>query len=65
MPQNRETAQAIRDSLLTGQKNGLKRFAVVSAAPLVKLQYQRITDGLEVDFFDTPRDAEKWLRGSA
>ncbi|MBV7266676.1 hypothetical protein [Erythrobacter ani] len=65
VPQNRETAAAIRDSLLMGQKNGLTRFAVVSASPLVKLQYQRITDGVEVEFFDAPKDAEQWLRASA
>ncbi|MBD2841387.1 STAS/SEC14 domain-containing protein [Erythrobacter rubeus] len=62
VPQNRDTAAAIRDSLLTAQKNGLTSFAVVSAAPLVKLQYQRITDGVEVEFFDTPDAAEQWLR---
>lgn len=65
VPQNRETADAIRDSLLVAQKNGLTRFAVVTESSLVKMQYRRITDGLEVEFFDTVRDAELWLRQPA
>ncbi|GMN03745.1 hypothetical protein [Erythrobacter sp. MTPC3] len=62
VPQDRSTAEAIRNSLLEAQKNGLTRFALVSTAPLVKLQYKRITDGLDVEFFDSPREAEMWLR---
>jgi hypothetical protein len=65
VPQDRATAQAIRDSVLAGQKNGLTRFAVVSSAPLVIMQYRRITQGVEVQFFDTPEDARRWLRSAA
>lgn len=62
VPQDRETAAAIRDSLMQGTQNGLKRFAVVSTSSLVQMQYRRITDGIEVGFFDDIRSAEKWLR---
>lgn len=61
VPQDRETAQAIRDSLLAARDFGLARFAVVSSAPLVRMQYRRITDGVEVEFFDTPEEARRWL----
>ncbi|MEM9501597.1 MAG: hypothetical protein AAF941_07090 [Pseudomonadota bacterium] len=64
VPQNRETADAIRDTLLLGQKNGMKRFAVVTTSPLVKMQYRRLTSGLEVEFFDVPAAAQSWLRSS-
>ncbi|KWV93351.1 hypothetical protein [Erythrobacter sp. YT30] len=61
VPQNRETAEAIRDSLLLAAKNGLKRFAVVNAAPLVTLQYRRITKDMDVEFFETESAARAWL----
>lgn len=63
VPQNRATAAAIRDSLLEAQKFGLQRFAVVTESSLVRMQYRRITDGVDVEFFDNGRDAVKWLRG--
>jgi len=65
VPQDRETAALIRDSLLTAQKNGLQRFAIVNPAPLVKLQYKRITEGVEVGFFETAHAARAWLRAGS
>ncbi|MEE4540255.1 MAG: STAS/SEC14 domain-containing protein [Erythrobacter sp.] len=64
VPQNRETAEAIRDSLLVAKKNGMTRFAVVSSSSLVKMQYRRLTEGLEVEFFDTKASALGWLRSN-
>ncbi|MEQ8411317.1 MAG: STAS/SEC14 domain-containing protein [Erythrobacter sp.] len=64
VPQDRQTAQVIRDSLLVARDNGLTRFAVVSSAPLVRMQYRRITDGVEVEFFDAPDEARRWLRSA-
>ena len=66
VPQDRQTAAAIRSALLMAGKNGLTRFAIVNPAALVKLQYKRITEGMEVDFFTNGQDARTWLRdGSA
>lgn len=62
VPQDRATADAIRESLLLGHTNGLIRFAVVSPPPLVKMQYRRIGAGLDVEFFDSEGDARAWLR---
>ncbi|MEE4199962.1 hypothetical protein [Erythrobacter sp.] len=64
LPQDRETADAIRQSLMLGRQNGLKRFAVVSTSPLVRMQYRRLTDGLDVAFFDDVEGARNWLRRS-
>ncbi len=61
VPQDRETADSIRDSLLMASQNGLARFAVVSPSPLVKLQYRRIGAGLDVEFFDDEKSARDWL----
>lgn len=62
VPQDQETAGAIRDSLLQARQHGLTRFAVVSTSSLVRMQYRRITEGLEVEFFDDVASAKEWLR---
>lgn len=62
VPQDRATAEAIRESLMLAQNNGMERFAVVADSSLVKLQYRRITDGIEASFFDTLSAADAWLR---
>lgn len=62
VPQDRETAAAIRNSLVEAHANGLKRFAVVSSSSLVRMQYRRITEGIEVEFFDDIASARAWLR---
>lgn len=62
VPQDRETADAIRASLLEATRNGLVRFAVVSPPPLVKMQYRRIGAGVDVEFFNSEDDARRWLR---
>ncbi len=62
LPQDRETGEAIRDHLLMSQKFGLKRIAVLGASPLAKLQYKRLSEGFDAEFFDTKADALTWLR---
>ena len=64
VPQDRATADAIRDSLLLATQNGLTRFAVVSPPPLVKMQYRRIGAGLDFEFFDDESSARSWLRAA-
>ena len=62
MPQDRATADAIRNSIEAGARNGLRRFAVLNAAPLVRMQYRRIAAGTEVQYFETKVKAIDWLR---
>ncbi len=62
MPQDRATADAIRESIETGSRNGLTRFAILNAAPLVRMQYRRIAAGTAVAYFDTKVEAFDWLR---
>ncbi len=64
LPQDRETGDAIRDHLLMSQKFGLKRVAILGASPLAKLQYKRLSEGIDVDFFDEKSDALTWLRAN-
>ena len=65
VPQNRETASAIQKSLSIASEHGMQRFAVVSSSSLVKMQYRRITEGLSVEFFETPHEAADWVREAA
>ena len=60
--QNRETADAIRDHLMMSQKYGLERVAIVAPPALVKIQYRRLSQGIDVEFFDNKTDALAWLR---
>jgi hypothetical protein len=62
MPQDRATADAIRDSIAAGSRNGLRRFAVLGASPLVRMQYRRIAAATAVAYFDTRPEALAWLR---
>ncbi len=62
MPQNREAGDAIRDHLMTAKKFGLARVAILSPSALVKIQYRRLSQGVEVEFFDSKTEALQWLR---
>lgn len=62
MPQDRQTGDAIRDHLMNARKFGLEKIAIVKASPLTQMQYKRLSDGLEVQFFDNQHDAAHWLR---
>lgn len=65
VPQTREVGEAIRDQLVQAKQVGLKRVAIVGASALMKLQYGRLADGIEVQFFDTKLAAQNWLRSEA
>lgn len=62
VPQDRATGDAIRDHLIASQKYGLKRVAITGASPLMKMQYKRLSQGIEVQFFDDKGAARSWLR---
>ncbi|TRD12284.1 hypothetical protein FGU71_10705 [Erythrobacter insulae] len=62
VPQDRATGDAIRAQLLNAQKFGLRRVSIIGASALVKMQYRRLSDGIEVQFFDDKITALSWLR---
>lgn len=64
VPQDKDTAEAIESHLKNAVKFGLKRVAIVQASPLMKLQYKRLSKGLDVEFFDTKTSAITWLRSA-
>lgn len=64
IPQDQETAEKIGEYLKEAAKFGLKRTAIYEAPALMKLQYRRLSKGIEVDFFDNKADALNWLRAN-
>ncbi|MEP3051171.1 MAG: STAS/SEC14 domain-containing protein [Erythrobacter sp.] len=62
VPQNRVVGEAIRDHLMGAQKFGLRRIAIITDSALVRLQYKRLSAGIEVDYFENQVDAIAWLR---
>ena len=62
VPQDRQTGEVIRDHLMMSRRYGLQRVAIASAPVLVKLQYRRLSQGIEVEFFDSRNEAIAWLR---
>ena len=63
--QDRPTGELMRDNILAAKEYGLARTAIVSAPAMVKLQYRRLSEGQEFEFFDSKAEALAWLRGSA
>jgi hypothetical protein len=62
VPQSRETGDEIHRHLTRAKDYKLSRVAIFNASSLTKLQYKRISAGIEVGFFDNRTDALKWLR---
>jgi len=60
--QTRETGDAISDHLVWSKRYNLTRVAILNASSLVKMQYRRLSEGLDVDFFEERLDALHWLR---
>ncbi len=62
--QSQQAAIVIRSSIETAVKLGLARIGVVGASALVKMQYKRMDDIVEIEFFDTKVEALQWLRSN-
>lgn len=62
VPQDQETSELIRNHLLACVKYGLKRIAILGASPLMKMQYRRLSQGIDVGFLDEKTQALTWLR---
>ena len=64
MPQSREVADMIRQHLEAARERGLSRIAVLDPPALWKLQYDRLSEGLEVAYFKSKIEALAWLRSA-
>ncbi len=62
VPQTRDTGEAIRDQLMLSKDVGLVRVAILGGSTLVRQQYRRLSEGVDVMFFDDKAEAFAWLR---
>lgn len=60
--QSQASAVSIRESFAMAKELGLQRIAVLNAPMLVRLQYKRLADMVEIEFFEAKVDAMGWLR---
>ncbi|MEO1489033.1 MAG: hypothetical protein AAFR88_06300 [Pseudomonadota bacterium] len=62
LPQDQESASIIGQHLQDSVRFGLKRVAVLNASNLMKMQYKRVSKGIDVEFFTSKVHALQWLR---
>lgn len=62
MAQSQDTGDAIRDHLMKAKKFGLEKVAILTDSAMVKLQYRRLSSGINVEFFSSKGQALVWLR---
>ena len=60
--QTREISEAMRMVVTESAKLGTVKTAIVGGSNLMKMQYKRLNDGINCEFFDRKSDAIAWLR---
>ncbi|MEL7188315.1 MAG: STAS/SEC14 domain-containing protein [Pseudomonadota bacterium] len=60
--QNKTVATAIRTAITEAVKLGTERTAIIYDSMLVKMQYERLHDGIELRTFEDKQEALTWLR---
>lgn len=60
--QTREISDAMRLVITESAKLGVVKTAIVGGSMLMKMQYKRLNDGINYEFFDSKSDAFAWLR---
>lgn len=60
--QDRAMAESMRSMLIEAERSGMKRAAIVITAPLVRMQYARLSEGTSAKIFESKKDAVAWLR---
>ncbi len=60
--QTREVAEQMQQSQTASAQLGVDRMAILVSSVLVKQQFRRITESMELEFFENKSDALAWLR---
>ena len=60
--QTREISAKMAETLAAAEAVGIERVAIIMTSTLVKMQYQRISEGRNVKIFDNREEALEWLR---
>ena len=60
--QSREIGEIMAETLRRAEESGIERTAIVITSPILKMQYARVSEGRNVEIFDSKIDALNWLR---
>ncbi|MEM8726061.1 MAG: STAS/SEC14 domain-containing protein [Pseudomonadota bacterium] len=60
--QTREIGAKMAETLLKAEANGIEKTAIVIDSAILKMQYQRVSEGRNVEIFSNTNDALSWLR---
>ena len=60
--QSREISAKMAETLAAAEAVGIERVAIIMTSTLVRMQYQRISEGRNVKIFDNRTEALEWLR---
>ena len=62
IPQGRETAIVIEESIKEAAENGMVRLALVKPPPIVSMQHRRVAGDANLQVFETKVEALQWMR---
>ncbi len=62
IPQGRETADVIEESVKEASGNGLVRMALLNPPPIVTMQHKRLTTAAILEVFENKAEALAWIR---
>lgn len=60
--QSREISEEMTNVQRNAEKIGIERVAILITKALVRMQYQRVAEGQNVQIFETGENALEWLR---
>jgi hypothetical protein len=63
--QPRDVVDQMEQIQLASAKLGVRRMALVCSSIMVKRQFRRVSEAVNMDLFDTKNDAIAWLRSYA
>nr|WP_298928934.1 STAS/SEC14 domain-containing protein [uncultured Erythrobacter sp.] len=60
--QTRAIAEIIEQTQIGSAKLGVHKMVVIYSSVLVKQQWRRVSEVMDIEFFETEQDALQWLR---
>ncbi|MDY7099047.1 MAG: hypothetical protein SXU28_12985 [Pseudomonadota bacterium] len=61
--QTKEIGEQMAQTLAQAESSGIEKTAIVINSAILKMQYKRVSEGRNVEIFETAEDALRWLRG--
>lgn len=60
--QTREIGETMAKTLANAEQDGIERTAIIINSAILKMQYQRVSEGRHVEIFSNREEALRWLR---